>query len=192
MRKTIGLIAGGFKPLTIGHWVLIERASAECDTVFLFISKKDRVRPGEHPIYWTQMRQVWSSFLIKALPSNVKPTFSEAPIKNIMDVLNAANKNQDNLNTYIIYSDEVDREANYPERAQEKYMSRLLANDQVIFQDIKRISRPGGTVSGTLMRKYLETGDLWSFISGLPKPVRIYGPEIFRLLGGKKTITPAS
>lgn len=186
MRKTIGLIAGGFKPMTLGHWALVEAASSNCDLVYLFVSQKDRVRPGELPIEWSQMKQVWDNFLLKVMPSNVIVSFSDAPIKNIMDILREADSDPNNNNTYVIYSDPTDRNANYPERAQQKYMSRLLANDQIIFHDVDRPVSSGKPISGTLMRKYLESGDLWSFIGGLPKPVRLYGPEIFRILGGKK------
>jgi len=182
MRQTIGLIAGGFKPLTRGHWALIEKASNECDLVHLVISSKDRERPGELPIRWEQMGKVWNEFIVPRLPKNVKATFSSAPIRNIMDILISANADENNLNTYFIYSDPADIAANYPDRAREKYMKRLLGNDQIVFKEIERTG--GNNISGTIMRKHIADGDLKSFIAGLPGPVQMFGPEIFRILGG--------
>jgi hypothetical protein len=37
-------------------------------------------------------------------------------------------------------------------------------------------------ISGTVMRKALAQGKAESFISGLPEPVRIYGPDIYERL----------
>lgn len=187
MRQTIGLIAGGFKPLTKGHWVLIDKASRECDKVHLIISSKDRARPGELPIQWEQMEKVWTEFIIPRLPGNVEATFSSAPIRNVMDILMAANAEEENYNTYFIYSDPVDIAANYPERAQKKYMNRLMANDQVVFRASERVAAGKGDamISGTLMRKFLSSGDKKAFIAGLPGPVQMFGPEIYRVLGGR-------
>lgn len=185
MRKTIGLIAGGFKPLTRGHWSIIELASQECDVVKLVVSTKDRARPGELPILWAQMKLVWDEFILSALPSNVEVILSPAPIKDIMDILNAANKDENNYDSYFIYSDPEDTAANFPQRAKNAYMSRLIKNDQVVFRSTDRAKRPGGAMSGTMVRKFLAHGDLKQFIAALPGPIRLYGPEIYRILGGK-------
>lgn len=186
MHKVIGLIGGGFKPLTKGHYFLIESAAKECDHVHVFVSTKGRERPGELSILWSDMEQVWKQFLEKAMPKNVSIEYSPAPVGNIMGLLKRANADSANNNTYIIYTDVTDLEKNFPARAKEKYMNRLLANDQIIFKGFKRQS--GLNISGTMMRQYLERGNLKAFIEGLPKPVRIYGPEIFRILGGKSEV----
>lgn len=185
MRQTIGLIAGGFKPLTRGHWAIIELASIECDVVKLVVSTKDRARPGELPVLWTQMKQVWDEFILGALPSNVEVIFSPAPIRNIIDILSEANQDENNHDSFFIYSDPEDMAANYPQRAKDAYMSRLIDNDQVDFRLQQRGKRPGEGISGTMVRKFLASGDMKQFIAALPRPIRLYGPEIYRILGGK-------
>lgn len=182
MREVIGLISGGFKPLTKGHYFLIQQAAKECDKVFLFVSTKDRARTGEIPLTWEQMAPVWKQFLEKAMPKNVKVVYHPAPIRGTMDTLIEANADPANENTYIVYSDAEDLAKNFPERAKQKYMNRLLANDQVIFKPFERAA--GVNISGTKMRQFLQTGDIKSFISGLPEPVQLYGPKIFQMLGG--------
>lgn len=186
MRKVIGLIAGAFKPMTQGHWFLVEKASKECDVVYLYVSNKDRIRKGELPITWEQMKPVWERYLLKVMPSNVKVRFVDLPIKYVMDTLIEADADVNNNNTYIIYSDPEDMSKNYNERAQKKYMSRLLANDQVMFRTVDRSSSTEKPVSGTLLRKYLQNGNVKLFIAGLPKPIRVYGLDIYHLLGGAR------
>jgi hypothetical protein len=133
------------------------------------------------------MQLVWDKYLLKVLPSNVVVEFVKTPIKNVMDILIEANSDINNYNTYMIYSDPKDRSTNFPDRALQKYMSRLIANDQVIFRDIRRENdgSGGSNVSGTLLRSFLQNGDVESFIAGLPKPVRPYGQKIYKILGGK-------
>jgi len=182
MRETIGLIAGGFKPLTRGHFSLIRRAAEESDRVLLFVSTGDRARPGEVPVTWSQMESVWKKFLLRALPENVTVKFLSHPIKGVIDTLSAANTDPNNLNTFIIYSDSEDMASNYPPRAQQKYFPRLLQNDQVIFKPFERTT--GINISGTKMRNFLGTGNIKGFTSGLPEPVQPFGAEIFKMLGG--------
>ncbi len=182
MRQTIGLIAGSFKPLTRGHFFLIQRASEECDRVIVFVSTGDRQRSGEVPITWTQMELVWQKFLLKAMPSNVSIKFVSHPIRGVIDILREANQNENNFNTYIIYSDPEDMANNYNSRTQVKYFPRLLKNEQVIFKPFER--KAGINISGTQMRNYLGTGNVKAFIRGLPKSVQGFGNEIFQILGG--------
>lgn len=183
MRKNIGIIVGGFKPLTRGHWNLISQASAECDEVRLIVSTKDRARPGEFPITWSQMHMVWSSFIESKLPSNVKVTYSPSPMTVALNLLIEANKNVNNHDTFVIYSDPVDMKANYSARVREKYINRLLADDQIVFKDVSRTtSRTDKPMSGTLMRQHLQSGNKPAFISGLPAPLQVYGSEIFQIL----------
>lgn len=186
MRQTIGLIGGGFKPFTKGHYHLVEKAAGECDEVILFVSTGDRKRKGEVPITWNQMNPVWEKFLKKAMPANVKVVFHFQPIKGIIDTLIEANDDvvaePRNNNTYIIYSDPEDMAGNFSQKTQLKYFPRLFKNHQVIFKPIERAS--GVNISGTQMRNFLATGNVKAFIEGLPKPVQVYGPDIFKMLGG--------
>lgn len=91
----------------------------------------------------------------------------------------AANEDENNLNTYQIYSAPEDV-LSYADRIQMKYWPRLFENDQVILRPVSRKETAG--ISGTLMRSALASGDKKTFVKGLPSPVRIYGSEIYRIL----------
>ena len=185
-RQVIGLIGGGFKPLTAGHYSLIEKAAEACDYVLLFVSTKDRARPGEVPISWDQMKKVWFTFLYKAMPKNVRVLYVPFPVRGILETLISANGDEENENTYMIYTDPEDGEKNYSENVLERYAPRLVANHQIIIEPISRSVAQGGVnISGTKMRQYLGNGNVQAFVKGLPKPVQLYGPKIFQLLGGK-------
>ena len=184
-RKTIGLIAGGFKPFTSGHYNLVQKASSECDEVILFVSTGERKREGELGLTWTQMQSIWAEYLEPAISKlgNVEVKFVSQPIRSIYELLIATNEDENNLNTYQIYSDPEDMAKAYSEKTQMKYWPRLVENEQVVLHPVSR--EETGGVSGTLMRKALATGDSKTFIKGLPPPVRVYGSEIFSRLSEK-------
>ena len=182
VRKTIGLIAGGFKPFTAGHYNLVQKASSECDEVKLFVSIGDRKREGELPLTWAQMQPVWNEYLEPAIVKlgNVDVIYVRTPIRSIMELLIDANADANNYNSYYIYSDPEDAASNYSEEKQMKYWPRLVENDQI---EIKMIDRgETGGISGTVMRKALAKGNVKAFIAGLPEPVKLYGPAIFDML----------
>ena len=103
----VGLIAGGFKPFTAGHYHLVESASQENDLVHLFVSSQDRTRPGQHPITWKQMKQVWK-ILKPNLPENVRVHFSDNPTTDQFKILTDAEANEADVNVYNLYADSKD------------------------------------------------------------------------------------
>lgn len=177
----IGLIAGGFKPFTSGHYFLVKKASEENDLVHLFVSTKDRARPGQHPITWKQMKQVWK-ILKKGMPSNVRIHFSENPTTDQFQVLTAAEADPSDANVYNLYADSKDIKRYDNPRIKEKTLPRLYSSDQLIFKSFERSS--GVNVSGTMVRKALQDGDVEAFTSMMPAPVQQFGPQMFDLLGG--------
>lgn len=181
-RKTIGLIAGGFKPFTAGHYNLVQKASSECDEVKLFVSVGDRKREGELPLTWAQMQPIWNDYLEPAITElgNVDVVYAKQPIRSIYELLIDANADEGNMNTYVVYSDPEDMQKSYNDAMQMKYWPRLVENEQVILHIVDR-GETGG-ISGTVMRKALAQGKMKSFISGLPEPVRIYGQDIYERL----------
>jgi len=184
-RKTIGLIAGGFKPFTAGHYNLVQKASRECDEVKLFVSTGDRKRSGELPLSWEQMQPIWNEYLVPAITNlgNIDVVYARTPIRSIMELLIDANADVNNYNSYYVYSDPEDTINNYSQKAQMKYWPRLVENDQF---ELKMIDRgETGGVSGTVMRKALAKGNIKAFIAGLPEPVKLYGPAIFDSLRQK-------
>lgn len=180
MREHVGLVGGGFKPFTKGHFNLIQNALANNDRVILIVGMADRSRKGQFPIMWNDMEVVWKNFLEPSMPSGVEVRYVKSPVGEIYKILEGANADEQDMNTYTIYGDPTDTERYYTDQKLEKYAPRLQANDQIIRGQIDR-GETGG-ISGTKMRAYLEGGDMNSFIDGLPAPVQQHGPEIFRIL----------
>ncbi len=184
-RKTIGLIAGGFKPFTAGHYNLVQKASSECDEVKLFVSIGDRKRQGELPLTWAQMEPIWNEYLEPAITKlgNVDVIYTKIPIRSIMELLIDADADRKNYNSYYVYSDPEDAVNNYSEDKQMKYWPRLVENHQF---ELKMIDRgETGDISGTVMRKALAKptkANMKAFIAGLPEPVKLYGPAIYDML----------
>jgi len=179
----IGLIAGGFKPFTAGHYFIVKAAAEENDLVHLFVSTKDRTRSGEHPIFWKDMKKAWK-IIAPALPPNVEVHFSENPTSDQFDLLVDAEKRIDqHSNVYSIYADATDIKRYDNPRVIERTIPRLYDNYQVIFKPFKRTSTVN--VSGTGMRKALQDNNLEGFVSMLPKPVQPQGHHIFKMLGGE-------
>lgn len=179
-----GLIAGGFKPFTSGHYFLVKKAAEDNDQVYLFVSTKDRVRPGEKPITWDMMKPVWK-LIEKHLPKNVKVFYSENPTTNEFQVLTSAEKDPNNHNVYVLYTDMKDIKRYDNPRIKERTLKRLYSNDQLIFKGFERKSNVD--VSGTKVRKALQDNDLEAFVSMMPEPIQQYGHQIFKLLGGEIT-----
>jgi hypothetical protein len=126
------------------------------------------------------MEQVWKNYLEPAMPSGVEVRYVGSPIGETYKILQDANDNPEDMNTYTVYGDPEDTSKYYSDEKLSKYAPRLQANDQIIRGQVDR-SETGG-ISGTKMRKWLEQGDLNSFVGGLPEPVQAYGREIFELL----------
>ena len=193
MKKkfAMGLIGGGFKPLTKGHYNLIQKAAAECEQVIVFVSTGDRCRPGEFDITWDMMKPVWKKYLVPALKAlgNVSVRYVNIPIRGIMDTLVQANMDEtDSKRKYAIYSDAEDtkyfKRNSYAPQKQELYWPELYANKQVVLRSVLR--EETGGISGTKMRLALERGTLRTFKSGLPAPVKPYAKEIFDLIVSEK------
>jgi cytidyltransferase-like protein len=178
----IGLIAGGFKPFTSGHYFLVKKASEENDLVHLFVSTKDRVRKDQHPITWNQMKKVWK-ILKPALPRNVEVHFSDNPTTDQFSILEDAEKSIDQHDDiYSIYADAEDIRRYDNPRITEKTLRRLYDEYQLLFKPFERST--GVNVSGTGVRQALQDNDLEAFVSMMPGPVQPKGHHIFKLLGG--------
>ena len=188
MRKTIAIVGGGYKPFTKGHYMVIQQASDFADEVQLFVSTNDRKRTGQLPVLWNgQMEVVWSSFLEKAMPNNVTVNYVNNPNRGIFEFLESADQNDMDHNTYVIFGGGDDIPKYFPDNNLQKYVPRLMANDQIIKKTFERTE--GGMddvalVSGTKMRDAVVKGDVAEFTSGLPEPVQRYGQEIFDILAG--------
>jgi len=175
----IGLIAGGFKPFHAGHYFLVTSAAEENGVVHLFVSTKDRSRPGQHSITWDMMKPVWK-ILKRGLPGNVKVHFSDNPTTDQFEILTAAEANESDSSVYNLYADAKDIKRYDNPRIRERTLPRLYSNDQLVFKPFERTA--GVNVSATMVRQALAGGDLEAFVEMMPPPVQQYGHQIFKML----------
>ncbi len=157
------------KPLHLGHYKLIELAAEQCDSVNVFVSTSDRKRPGEIPILGTTMHRIWLEEIEPTLPSNVNIVYGGSPVQKVYQILGDANIDNSNDDEFIVYSDPVDTEANFPVNKREKYFSRLWSENRVKFETVDRSLTAG--ISGTKMRQFLAAGDKEAFKRGLPRMI---------------------
>jgi nicotinic acid mononucleotide adenylyltransferase len=151
----IGLIAMSGKPVTAGHWSLIETAAKENDLVKVYVSLSDRKRPGELTILGSDMEAIWKRYLQPILPKNVMVTYGGSPVRKIYEFLQESDeKGSDNI--FQIYGDPTDISQNFPTKNMLRYVENLWKNDQII---LRKVSREGGIdISGTKMREFLSNG----------------------------------
>lgn len=225
----IGLVPMSAKPYHRGHHGLVEIAALgkaadaaleeapDNDLVIVFISYtsrgtkpgtkasggKERVVPGETPIFGEDMKWVWENLLIPnlKLPSNVivrSPSTGApaSPILGVRNVLTAVHEahlagedsvaipftdvtvDPDNVEL-TIYSDDVDIDQNYPDEV----MSRQYPGSFGTL--IKKFGVPRSAtteISGTKMRELLCKGDRDKFIPMLPDLPRDIAEKVFDVL----------
>ena len=187
----IGLVPMAAKPYHAGHHALVEKAAAENDKVKLFISTTDRARTGEATIHGSDMIKVWQDHLEGILPSNVIPIYVKVPVREVYEELRAAESQQDPDASYMVYSDPEDTAANYPEHYRHKYFPQLYSSGQAQFAaecDEPGCTRGVGTpdISGTQMRKHIETGNYPEFAANMPSGVD--AQAIYDILSGKSAL----
>jgi hypothetical protein len=180
----IGLIAMSGKPVTAGHWSLIETAAKENDLVKVYVSLSDRKRPGELTILGSDMEAIWKRYLQPILPKNVMVTYGGSPVRKIYEFLQESDeKGSDNI--FQIYGDPTDISQNFPTKNMLRYVENLWKNDQII---LRKVSREGGIdISGTKMREFLSNGLKETFKEYLPSPLKDdQREEIWNLLSRAK------
>lgn len=180
----IGLIAMSGKPVTAGHWSLIETAAKENDLVKVYVSLSDRKRPGELTILGSDMEAIWKRYLQPILPKNVMVTYGGSPVRKIYEFLQESDeKGSDNI--FQIYGDPTDISQNFPTKNMLRYVENLWKNDQII---LRKVSREGGIdISGTKMREFLSNGLKETFKEYLPSPLKDgQREEIWSLLSRAK------
>lgn len=151
-----------------------------CDKVFLFVSTTDRVRKGQLPIYWKDMKKVWDDYLIGAMPSNVEVVFAGNPTSALLDAIEELEEAAPGKHHFKIFGDAVDAPKTYNPKMLMKYFPALVSTNRV---DVVAFSRADNVdISGTKMREFLATGNREQFIKNLPKPVQSQGVEIFDIL----------
>lgn len=165
MNMSIGLVPVSAKPFHRGHFLLIQKASKENDTVIVFVSTSDRARKGEITISGQKMLQIWRTQIEPILPANVTVEYVQVPIRSVWETLGTANENQA-PEIFKIYGDPADLAERFPEKSLIKYAGYLYENEQIILRPIERGLTDN--ISGTAMRRALQTGDFEAFAAGLP------------------------
>jgi hypothetical protein len=131
----IGLLALAAKPITRGHVELIRLARRENDTVTVFVSTKDRVRPGELPVYAKDMKELWAAMWTH-LPG-VCVWYVENPVRSIYELVGKESELQSKLpNKYAIYGRLEDVCNNFPDKSLEKYAKYLYDQKAVVRREV--------------------------------------------------------
>ncbi len=186
----IGLVPGSFKPYHAGHDGLVAIASRENDTVKLFVSLGDRIKPGEFPLYGKNMREIWEKYLEKAVESaypNVEVVYAvKAPVSHVYDELKAGDFSEDE---YTIYSDEEDI-LKYTDASLERTAPNLFMKDLIALRGVKRAETVD--ISGTYMRELLAAKKVKEFSRLLPTHSRKYAQEILDILNRQMDPTVAA
>lgn len=164
--KSVGIIAGSFKPLHRGHFYLIERAAIENDEVRVFVSLSDR-----GPIMGDVMHRVWTDALMHALPQNVSVEFTpgSSPIRRVYEFLGAANEDAASSDVFTLYSDPDDLEKRFPKDRRLRYLGRLESSGRFKLCAVKREAELN--VSATRLRELLAQGAKEEFMEFLPNAV---------------------
>jgi len=158
----VGLIPMAAKPFHEGHLSLIQFALKHCDKVIVFVSKKDRIRPGEIPVFGNTMVRIWKQLIIPKLPKNVQVEFVDNPVTKVYEKLNEDSKNEQ----YIVFTGLNDKD-NFAEKRLSKttaYKNNLVNVYAVDRSDTTKTVN----ISGTKMRSFIENGDVVSFIKYAP------------------------
>jgi ATP sulfurylase len=185
----VALVPMAAKPYHAGHDGLVRIASNECDEVRLFVSIGDRVRPGEFPIYGSDMISIWNQFIEPSLPANVEIIYCNVPVKEVYATLEEAEQTGDTTTTFVIYSGGGDI-LKYSDLVLAKNAPTIFENQQIERRGVNRNETVN--ISGTKMRNLIAMGDIDTFVTLLPPAIQNHGKEIFDILvhnTKKKTAT---
>lgn len=160
-----GLLAMSAKPFHVGHMAAIEQAAAECDEVRVYVSLSDRKRPGEIPIFGSDMQIIWQSELEKIMPANVVVEYPRVPVAGVWSFAENVEKSGEEDVELTFYADAEDLDANFSNAKIEKYLPRLSSLGAVSREPTPRL------LSGTKMREYIADGNKEEFFLGLPDGV---------------------
>jgi ATP sulfurylase len=168
----IGLVPMSAKPYHAGHDLLVRLASKENDVVKLFVSTSDR-----EEISGDAMKRIWHTLIAPTLPDNVDVIYGGSPVANVYKEIGEAEQ-ESSTDTYRIYSDPTDVQANYPDKNLVKYTPHMFAAGNVIKRPVSRTSTVN--VSGGMMRQFLRNGEKNKFIDLLPPNVN--GEKVWQVL----------
>lgn len=152
------------KPVHKGHMMAIQQAANECDEVMVFVSLVDRKKPGEVPIFGSDMELIWKTQLEGIMPSNVKISYVRVPVRSAYEFADKVEKSGKSSMVFF-YSDQEDLDSNFSDKSMEKYFPRLTSLGLIEKHPTKRF------FSGTKMRELLAANKAKEFKNMLPDGV---------------------
>ena len=175
----IGLVPGAMKPYHAGHHFLTMAALAECDSVIILTTTKDR-----GPISGMVMLQIWETYIIPNLPAGITVQFTNSPVGEVYDILDRENENP-TKHEYRLYGGTEDL-ARFPA----DYVGRQYPNVAARFTNVAQSDSASflrgvgdsPMVKGAWIRKALELGDVTKFTSMMPKFLQPHAEDIFNML----------
>jgi len=162
------------KPYHLGHHMMIQKASKECDKVIVIVSLLDREN-----VTGSDMAIIWKNHILKILPENVSTIFLQSsPVSKVFEILKLREQSPSSDYKFCIYSDESDITKNYSNSVLEKICPRLLMEGGLERRGVSRNETI--QISGSDVRKHILNGDFISFEKSMPKELN--SKAVFEIL----------
>jgi PAS domain-containing protein len=173
-QEIVALYAGGFKPPTAGHLLVVEEALSrypEIDKFYVIVGTgvRDEIDQEESLLVW-EIYQKYLPMKVEIIPAK-KPAIGEVysyaknhPDQTIYWVIGGREGREDDLNDIAVRTRAIDK-------AEDKYNN----------VEVKIVTTPDANMSGTNARKALLANDKETFFKFLPARVK-EKEEIFTIL----------
>jgi hypothetical protein len=185
--SSFALVPGGFKPPHRGHLEMVENYR-QADHVFILMSGPAKSRPRSikgKPITFELASQVWDLFLKDAGIANYSivragDEHGGTPVRLAYEMLGSALPEQ---TVYMVCGDKGDDPARYSRAAAPEDVNLVMTPCGVV-----KHSESGEDLSGTFLRKYVESGNIEEFREYIPATSKHRTEEIFQMLGGERQL----
>lgn len=178
LTNKIAIFPGAFKPFHRGHYKSIQQIASQVNKLYLIVSTKDRIRPGELPIIGSAMLGIWKKYIEPILPKNVEVIYADMPVTEAFNIMEQIDKEsyENNIRLYLVAGKEdISR---YKPSAMMKWVPNLYKKKMIEIIDTPRF----GNISGTKVRQAILDRDKKSFQSMLPEPLAPVAGQIFNIL----------
>lgn len=169
----IGLYPIAAKPYHIGHHMMVQKGSQECDKFIIIVSLLDREN-----VSGADMACVWRDHIIPILPNNVSTIFLESsPVSRVFQILQLKEVDFSSDFSFRIYADSNDV-SKYSLDKLQKVCPSIVMTNQVEVVGVPRETTTD--ISGTEMREFLASRDYASFKDFIPEEMD--SKQVFDLL----------
>ena len=185
--SSFALVPGGFKPPHRGHLEMVENYR-QADHVFILMSGPAKSRPRSikgNPITFELASQIWDIYLKDAGIANYSivhagEEYSNTPVRLAYEMLGSALPEQ---TVYMVCGDKGDDPARYGRAAAPEDVNLVMTPCGVV-----KHSESGEDLSGTFLRKYVESGNIEEIREYMPATSKHRTEEIFQMLGGERQL----